>query len=77
MTKSGNFQEHTYILKLLNLNLVCGVVHMEGVKYINLIEIGMVVIKIQGVENGKLAVPLHKTIVPHAAFWLLTHNCMS
>ena len=68
MIKSGNFQEHTYILKLLNLNLVCGVMHMEGVKYINLIKIGMIVIKIQGVENGKLAVPLNDTIVPHTAF---------
>ena len=41
---------------------------MEGVKYINLIEIGIAVIKIRGVENGKLAVPVNNTIVPHTAF---------
>ena len=49
MTKLGNFQEHTYILKLLSqfpLNLACGVMHIEGVKYINLIEIGIALIKI-------------------------------
>ena len=66
MTKSGNFQEHMYILKLLNLNLVCGVMHMEGVKYINLIAIGMVVINIQGVENGELAVPVNNTCAPYS-----------
>ena len=49
MTKLGNFQEHTYILKLLSqfpLNLACGVMRIEGVKYINLIEIGIALIKI-------------------------------
>ena len=30
---------------------------MEGIKYVNLIEIGSVVIEIQGVKNGDLAVP--------------------
>ena len=29
---------------------------MEGIKYMNLVEIGPAVIEIQGVENGELAV---------------------
>ena len=31
---------------------------MEGIKYVNLIEISPVVIEIPGAENGKLAVPV-------------------
>ena len=34
----------------------------------NLIEIDRVVIEIQGVENGELAVPVNNTLVPHTAF---------
>ena len=41
---------------------------MEGIKYVNLIEIGLVVIEIQGVENGELAVPVNNTLVSHTAF---------
>ena len=41
---------------------------MEGMKYVNLIEIGRVVIEIQGVENGELAVPVNNTLVRHMAF---------
>ena len=41
---------------------------MEGIKYVNLIEIGPVVIEIQGVENGELAVPVNNTLVSHTAF---------
>ena len=41
---------------------------MERIKYVNLIEIGRVVIEIQGVENGKLAVPVNNTLVHHTAF---------
>ena len=41
---------------------------MEGVKYVNLIEIGPVVIEIRGVENGKFAVPVNNTLVRHTAF---------
>ena len=41
---------------------------MEGIKYVNLIEIRPVVIEIQGVENGKLAVPVNNTLVSHTAF---------
>ena len=41
---------------------------MEGIKYVNLIEIGVVVIEIQGVENGELAVPVNNTLVRHTAF---------
>ena len=41
---------------------------MEGIKYVNLTEIVQVVIEIQGVENGKLAVPVNDTLVRDMAF---------
>ena len=41
---------------------------MEGIKYVNLIEIGKVAIEIPGVENGDLAVPVNNTLVRHTAF---------
>ena len=41
---------------------------MEGIKYVNLMEIGLVVIEIQGAENGKLVVPVNNTLVRHTAF---------
>ena len=41
---------------------------MEGIKYVNLIEIGPVVIEIQGAENSELAVPINNTLVRHTAF---------
>ena len=41
---------------------------MEGIKYVNLIEIGPVVVEIRGVENGELAVPVNNTLVHHTAF---------
>ena len=41
---------------------------MEGIKYVNLIEIGPVVIEVCEVENGKLAVPVNNTLVRHTAF---------
>ena len=34
----------------------------------NLIEITPVVIEIQGVENGELAIPVNNTLVSHTAF---------
>ena len=40
---------------------------MEGIKYVNVIEIGPVVIEIRGVENGKLVVPVNNTLVRHTA----------
>ena len=36
---------------------------MEGIKYVNLIEIGPVVIEIRGVEYGELAVTVNITLV--------------
>ena len=57
---------------------------MEGIKYVNLIEIGPVVIEIQGAENGELAVPVNNTLVRHMAFLaadtqpcVLTHLCVT
>ena len=41
---------------------------MAGIKYVNLIEISPVVIEIQGIENGELAVPVNNTLVHHMAF---------
>ena len=41
---------------------------MENIKCVNLIEIGPVVIEIQGVENGELAVSVNNTLVCHTAF---------
>ena len=50
---------------------------MEGIKYVNLIEIVPVVIEIKGVENGKLAVPVNNTLVRHMFSWPLTHDHVS
>ena len=44
------------------------VAYMEGIKYVNVIEIGVVVIEIRGIENGELAVPVNNTLVYHTAF---------
>ena len=41
---------------------------MEGIKYVNLIEISPVVIEIRGAENGELVVPVNNTLVSHNAF---------
>ena len=66
----GQFQDHTSceLLGRFLSNLVCRVVYMEGIKYVNLIEIGPVVIEIRGVENGELVVPVNNTLVHHMAF---------
>ena len=41
---------------------------MEGIKYLNLIEIGPVVIEIRGAENGELAVPVNNILASHTTF---------
>ena len=41
---------------------------MEGIKYVNLIEISPVVIEIRRAENSELAVPVNNTLVSHRAF---------
>ena len=41
---------------------------MEGIQYVNLIEMGPVVIEIRGFENGELAVPVNNTLVRHTVF---------
>ena len=40
----------------------------EGVKCVNLIEIGPVFMEIRGVENGYLVVPVNNTLVCHTSF---------
>ena len=56
------------LLSQFSSNLVCRVVYMESIEYVNLIEIGSVVIEILDVENGELAVPVNNTFVNHTAF---------
>ena len=41
---------------------------MEGIKYVNLMEISPVVIEIRGVENGELVVPVNNTLVCCTSF---------
>ena len=41
---------------------------MEGIKYVNFIEISPVVVEIWGINNGELAVPVNNTLVRHTAF---------
>ena len=67
MKKIGQSSE-TYILQTTKPIFVCKAVYMEGIKYVNLIEIGPVVIEIQGVENGDLVVPVNNTLVRHTSF---------
>ena len=42
--------------------------YMEGIKYVNLIEINSMVIEIRGVENGELVIPVNNTLVHNTAF---------
>ena len=50
---------------------------MEGIKYVNLIEIGLMVIEIPVAENGELAVPVNNTLVSHTAFLAAdTRSCV-
>ena len=48
--------------------MVCKVAYIEGIKYVNLIEIGLVVVEIQGVKNGKLVASVNNILVCHMAF---------
>ena len=41
---------------------------MEGITYVNLIEITLVVVEIQGAKNGDLVVPANNTLVCHISF---------
>ena len=77
--KLDNFQKciSYKLLIRFSLNVVCKVVYMEGIKYVNLIEISPAVIKMWGVENGDLAVPVNSTLVCACLSWPLIHNCMS
>ena len=43
--------------------------YMEGIKYVNLIEISPVVIEIRGVINNDLAVPVNNTLVYRMSFF--------
>ena len=41
---------------------------MKGIKYVNVIETGPVVIEIRGVKNRELAFPVNNTLVCQTAF---------
>ena len=60
--KIGQFSE-AYISQTTKPIFFCKVVYMQGIKYVNLIEIGLVVIEMCVVENGDLAVPVNNTLV--------------
>ena len=68
--KMGQFQEHISrkLLDSFLLNLVCRVVFMGSIKYVNLIEFSSVVTEIRGAKNGDLVVPVNNTLVCHTAF---------
>ena len=61
--KLRNFQEH--ISRELLLFLVCRVVCMEGIKYVNLIEISTVVIKKKGWKRWVSSSCKQHTCMPH------------
>ena len=65
--KIGQFLE-THISKTTKSILICKVVYIESINHVNLIEIGPVVIEIQGVENGDLVVPVNNTLVCRTSF---------
>ena len=70
MKNLGNFQEHLSheLLSRFPSNLVCRFVYIEGIQYINVIEIGTVVIQIRGTKNSDLNVPVNNTLVHHTSF---------
>ena len=47
---------------------------MEGIKYMNLIEIGPAFIEIRGAENGELAVAVNTHLCVTRLSWPLTHD---
>ena len=49
---------------------------MEGIHYVNLMEISPVFMEVQGVENGDLAVSATHLSAAHLS-WPLTHNRVS
>ena len=72
-----NAYESHKLLHLFSSNLVCKAVYMKGIKYVNLIEIGPVVIEIRGVENGDLVVPVNNTLVCRMCFFAVdTQLCV-
>ena len=50
------------MLRRFPSNLVCEVVYMEGIKYVNLVQICLVVMKIREAEIGDLAVRVNNTL---------------
>ena len=79
MKNIGQFSKHIShtLLGQFSLNLACRVVHMEGIKHVNLIEISPVVIEIRRVENSELAVLLMTHLCAARLSWLLTYNRVS
>ena len=74
MKKIGQIYIGTNIPKLMFFNLVCMIMYIKGIQYINLVQIGLVFAEIQGVENGKLAVPVNNKLVCSTSFLAVTHD---
>ena len=66
--ENGAVFRNTYLVNYLADFLQMWFMYMEGIKYVNLIEIGPVVTEIQVAENGELAVPVNNTLMHHTAF---------
>ena len=52
-------------------NLESEVVYMVGIKYVNLVQIGLVFIEIQGnegIDNGNLVIPVNHTLACSTTF---------
>ena len=58
------------MLKQFPSILICEVVHMQGRKYINLVEMYLVVLEIQKAEFGNFALPVNNTLVCHTSIFV-------
>ena len=70
--ENGTIIRNTYLancwVDFLQGGYVESCTYMVRINYVNLIEIGLAVIEIQAVENGKLLVPVNNTLMHHTAF---------
>ena len=69
--ENGTIFRNTYLANYwadFHYYLVCRVMYKEDIKYVNLIEISLVVTEIWEVENGELMAPVNNSLVHHMAF---------
>ena len=57
--------------------LLCRIMHIEGMKCVNIIMIGPVIVEIERVENGELVVPVMAHLCATPLSWPLTHDRVS